>query len=482
MHAVDRRIKPSISSVSRCCARSPRVSLPGYRRDRIRPGVVHLGLGGFHRAHQAVYFDDLAHGGHTDWGIVGVGIRRPEVVDALTAQDNMFTVVERAAGGSRARVLGSVVRSFLLARDPEAVLQSLMSAETKLVTLTITADGYACPDNRPSTDYPDLFALVVQALAIRRRRGMLPFTILSCDNLPDSSAAARRAVLNRACQLDPTLSEWIDSIVSFPASMVDRITPAGSADDHRRIRNEFHVSDRSPVVTERFRQWIIQNDFCNKRPPLDEAGARFVPDVAPYKLIKSRLLNGVHSALGYVGNLAGHRTTAQVMKDPLLREFVERLMVDEISPLLPQELPGMELRAYRRTVLERLSNPAISDPLSRLCRRGSSKMTSYLLPSLVDARRQRLRTPLLTITVAAWLRYASQHVGAKADDVRADDLAALYRSLSRDDGSGFASDIFGVLRWDTELAAEVSRLIRIMDRIGIRAALADELRPDEAIA
>jgi mannitol 2-dehydrogenase len=449
-----------------------RVLVPAYDRSRLRPAVVHFGVGGFHRAHQAMYFDELAELGFTHWGVIGVGMRRPEMGEVLDAQDNLFTVVQRGSRNTVARVVGSMVEYLLLADDPDAVRQRLADPEIRLVTLTITADGYRVPDD-PGEARVSVFGLLVDALDARRRGHDAPFTVLSCDNLTDSAAAARDAVMVLARRRDPALANWIAERVTFPGSMVDRITPATTLEDRDEVEREFRINDRWPVITEPFSQWVVEDAFCNDRPTLDRVGVRFVPDVAPYKLIKSRLLNGAHCALGYVGYLAGHRSTDEAMADPVVADFVERLMREEIAPLLPADVPGMELDTYCGTLLDRFRNPAIGDQLSRLCRRGSTKMPDYLLPSLHEARRQGRPRARLTFTVAAWLRYLRgvdlDGEPIEVQDARADELRAAAEQGGDDPAPllGF-TDVFGDLGEDPDCVADLRRNLAVLDRDGVR--------------
>jgi mannitol-1-phosphate/altronate dehydrogenase len=261
--------------------------------------------------------------------------------------------------------------------------------------------------------------------------------------------------------------------------MVDRITPSTSPDDRDRIEREFQIADRWPVVTESFAQWVIEDRFCNGRPPLELVDALFVSDVTPYKLIKNRLLNGTHSALGYLGYLAGHRRTDEVMADPILADFIEQLMRNEVVPLLPSGVAGMELSEYCDTVLERLGNPAIGDELSRLCRRGSTKMADYLLPSLATARADGRPAPLLTLAVAGWLRYVRgtdlQGQPIAVTDGRAVELAELEQAGRHDPATLLDSDIFGELAGDRQLSEELAGLIGRIDEVGVRQVIREGL-------
>ncbi len=425
------------------------VSVPGYDRAALRPGVVHFGVGGFHRAHQAVYFDELARRGLGDgWGLTGVGLHRPQMGDVMRAQDCLYLVVERGARDTTARVAGAMGRYLFAPQERAAVLDALSDPGTRLVTLTITGNGYLLtPDGEFSVDDPlvaseledpgspdTVFGYLVEALDRRRRAGVAPFTVLSCDNIPGNGAAARTMVASFAELRDPELARWIERNVAFPHSMVDRITPETTPEERERVVRSFGVDDRWPVITEPFSQWVVEDAFCNGRPPLEEVGVQFVADVAPYELTKKRLLNASHCALGYLGYLAGHRTTAEVMADPAYAAYAAAL-VDEVTPLLPR-VAGIDLVAYRESLLERLANPEMADRLSRLCRRGSTKVPSYLLPSIRETLQAGRPAPMLTLAVAGWFRYlrGEDYAGEpiQVEGPRSEEFVALARRAGAD--------------------------------------------------
>jgi mannitol-1-phosphate/altronate dehydrogenase len=300
--------------------------------------------------------------------------------------------------------------------------------------------------------------------------------VLSCDNLPDSGTAARTAVTAHAALRDPDLAAWIEQNVTFPSGMVDRITPETSPQMRDEIEETLGVADRWPVVTEPFSQWVVEDDFCNGRPPLERVGVQFVDDVAPYKLIKTRMLNGGHCALGYLGAIAGHTRTDEAMADPVVRGIVERMLAEEVQPLLPRVL-GIDLAEYRRTTLERFADPAIGDTLARLCRRGSVKMPSYLLPSLREAREAQRPRAMLVLAVAAWLLYlrGADLAGRpiEVSDPRADELCALAADGGDDPRVLLAiRSVFGQLGDDAELVAEIADVLGVLSRHGLRAAVA----------
>ena len=478
----------------------PRVAVPTYDRSALVPSVVHIGVGGFHRAHQALYFDDLAATGERGWGVTGVGLRRPEMGQVLGDQDGLFTVVERGPVTGHARVVGSVVHYLYAPQDPDRVLRALASAQTRLVTLTITGAGYLVDDEGGFDEqdddvqhdllHPDVprsvVGYLVEALRRRREDGAGPFTVLSCDNLPDSGAAARTAVGSFARLRDPELAGWIEQHVTFPSSMVDRITPETSPQTRDDIEQEFGVPDRWPVVTEPFRQWVVEDSFCAGRPPLERVGVQFVSEVGPYKLVKARLLNGGHSALGYLGTLVGHTTSDEAMTDPVVRAAVEGMLREEVLPLLP-EVGGLDLDDYLGTTLERFANPAIADTLVRLRRRGSVKMPSYLLPSLREARERGLPCSHLVLAVAAWMRFlrGSDLRGAivEVEDPRAESLQALaLRGLDDPRLLLGARSVFGALADDRDLVQQLQRTLTTLSREGLDAALGTCTRPTDLAA
>ncbi|WP_081866132.1 mannitol dehydrogenase family protein [Blastococcus sp. URHD0036] len=473
-----------------------RLTVPTYDRAELTPAVVHLSVGGFHRSHQLTYFDDLAQLGiSTGWGVVGVGLRHRGMQEALAPQDHLYTVVERSPDGERARVVGVMV-DYLFAPDaPEAVLDRLADPRTRMVTMTITGAGYpldphsgaldlACPallgdlaePHRPST----AIGYVVEALDRRRRAGTAPFTVVSCDNMHRNGDATRAAVVGLARQRDEVLARWITDRVSFPSSMVDRITPQTTVEERAAVADRYGVDDRWPVITEPFSQWFIEDDFCNGRPPLDAVGVRFVPDVAPYELMKTRLLNASHSALGYLGTLAGYEQIDELMGDGVFSAYAARLMDDEVTPLLPRPA-GVDLDEYKAVLLQRFANPAIGDRLPRLCRRGSTKMAHHLLPSLRQSLTAGRRAPLLTLAVAGWIRYLQLHDAVEDD--RGAELQFLARAGGTDPRSVLAvRPVFGDLADEPTFVADLTTALSDLVRDGVRPTVAAAVRRSRVLA
>jgi len=468
-----------------------RVRVPTYDRTRLQPAVVHLGVGAFHRAHQAVYFDELAERGLSDWGIVGVAMRRPDMRDALAPQDGLYTLVERGTDGDRARIVGSILDVLHAPSEPGRVLDALTDARTKLVTITVTGVGYHVDaqtgelvddeETRADLAHPDAprtaIGFLTEALARRRAAGLAPFAVLSCDNVPENGRTARAAVLAMARRRgDEELATHVAREVAFPSSMVDRITPATTDDVRATVTDDLGIDDRWPVATEPFSQWIVEDRFGDaERPPLERVGVQLTGDVTSYELMKKRLLNGSHVALGFVGSLLGHRDTVEALRDPLVRAYLARLMADEVAPALPS-VPGIDLTEYQATLLDRFANARMPDQLIRLCRRGSSKVPAHLLPSLTEARTAGRPHELLTLAAAAWVRYL-QGVDIKGNEIpiqdpRLDELQPLAREAGSDPEPVITeSNVFGWLADDPLLVESVRRVLARLDADGLRATV-----------
>jgi mannitol 2-dehydrogenase len=456
----------------------PRVKAPSYDRAALRPGVVHIGVGGFHRSHQAVYLDRLAEASSSTWGIIGVGVRSAGGREDLLRQNCLYTLLERSQEGDRATVVGSILDYLYAPGEPGRALAALTSSETKAVSLTVTGDGYGEDEPVPR--------FLAEALRLRREAGVPPFTVISCDNLPDNGGTARSAVVAYArLRNEERFADWIENEVSFPATVVDRITPVTEAEHHEVLERDFGIRDRCPVVAEDFIQWIVEDDFCNERPPLEEVGVQFVPDARPYELHKKRLLNGSHSAIGYLGHLRGHDRIDEAVGDPLLRRFLERLM-GEVAPLLPDVL-GLDADEYRETLLERFGNPRVGDRLRRLCGRGSTKMPAYLLPSLQEAVEEGLPHETLTLALAAWIRYLTgvdfEGRPIEVEDARWEELRPLARRAAADPRPLLeVRDVFGSLADDEAFVGRLTETIRLLDARGPVAAVADRLGSGKALA
>jgi mannitol 2-dehydrogenase len=479
-------------------SQSQRIEVPTYDRSTLQRGVVHIGAGNFHRAHQAVYFDDLACSGVSNqWGVTGISLRSRDVKEVLSAQDGLYTVVERGHQGEMARVVGSIGSVHYAPNDGAAVRAALADPRTRVVSLTITGNGYfldpvtrefdaSNPDVRAdlveSGSYVTAWAYLTEALALRRRAGTAPFTVLCCDNIPDNTQAARTALVSFAALKDAGLARWIDTYVAFPSTMVDRITPQTSESEVDFVRETFGIADKWPVLTEPYSQWVIEDNFCDGRPPLDEVGAQFVTDVSDHKLVKTRLLNGTHIAMSCLATLAGYQRTDEAMGNEAISSFVEQLLRDEIQPLLPA-VPGMNTPEYRESLLLRLSNPQMSDQLSRLARRGSEKIASFLMPSLREAIEQDRPHTLLMLALAGWIRYLRGY-DLKGCTIRIDDpdkelLTRLATTGGNNPEPVMRHDIFGEFRMIPGFTDRLRAMITDIDERGVIRTLRQVLGDNE---
>ena len=470
-----------------------RMPTPAYDRSRVVPGIVHVGVGGFARAHLAEYLDRLLAAGETGWGICGVGTRPGDrgVADVLRAQDGLFTLVLKHPDGRlEARVVGSLVAYLYAPDDPEAVLEQMAAPTTRIVSLTITEGGYLVDpqtrrftpeaepavllDLQPGAVPSTVFGLVVEALARRRARGLAPFTVLSCDNVQANGEVARAAFAGFASLRDPELGGWVREHVAFPSSMVDRITPVTTDEDRAGVADRFGVADGWPVVCEPFQQWVLQDAFGLGRPPLEDVGVQLVEDVHPYELMKLRLLNAGHQALGHLGSLAGHRTTDAACADPALAPFLLAYMEQEATPTLAP-VPGIDLAGYRQTLLERFGNPHIRDTLARLCAESSDRIPTFLLPVVRAQRAAGGPVARSALVVAAWALTAQGLDEQGAPLVVVDRLLETVRAAAErthEDPAAFLRDtgVFGDLADDPVFTAAFVEALAALRRLGARAS------------
>jgi len=398
-----------------------RASVADHDRGSLTSGIVHIGVGGFNRSHLAVYLDDLlltsSAAGH--WGEFGIGLLPADIAlhDALAEQDFLYGVLERDRDIENYRVIGSLTGHLYAPDAQQEVIDQLASPECKIISLTVTEGGYFLDDlsgefrlaeeaiqrDLENSDAPATWVGYVAAAASARMRRGLPFTLLSCDNLQSNGEAARKALLSFAAARGGALHSWIAANVTFPNSMVDRITPRTSAADRDFIAKHFGVRDLAPVVTEPFRQWVLEDNFAAGRPAFEQAGVYMTSDVAPYEKTKMRLLNGGHFCIAYCSALLDIPTVAGAVADLQIREMLEQFLSKVRTTL--RDLPGIDLDEYTATILRRFTNPAIGDQISRICSDGSAKITKFILPSLRDLLTAKAAANLVPLVVASWLHY-----------------------------------------------------------------------------
>ena len=398
-----------------------RIIVPNYNRPAATQAMMHIGVGGFHRAHQAAYTDDLLNqGGDTNWSYCGVGLLKHDtrMHEVMEAQDCLYTLIERSSEGNTARVIGSIADFVYAPENREKVIEQMASPQTRIVSMTITEGGYYFDLNGElDTAHADLqwdlanphkpscsFGYLLEALDRRRQRGLQPFTILSCDNIQSNGAVAKKMLSAFAELRDPALRNWMDANCLFPNSMVDRITPATTDELRELVRDEFGVEDAWPVMTEPFKQWVIEDHFVEGRPKWEEAGAQMTEDVLPYELMKLRLLNGSHQALCYIGLLLGKELVHETMEDAGIRALCRKMMDEEVTPAL-SPVPGIDLVEYKNSVIERFGNPAIRDQLSRIAIYGSSGLPSFVLPAIAAQLKRDGSIKVLSFVIASWFRY-----------------------------------------------------------------------------
>ncbi|KQN98009.1 MULTISPECIES: mannitol dehydrogenase family protein [Stenotrophomonas] len=458
----------------------PAVARPSYDPSRTRTGIVHFGPGAFHRAHQAVYIDALLADA-PDWAISAVSLHSSGVRDALRPQDGLYTLAlldERPS----LRVIGAI-REVLCARDEaDVVLSRLSDPAVRLVTLTITEKGYCLAGGELDMAHPDIvhdlarpdapvsaIGYLVAGLRARRLQGMPPYTVLSCDNLPDNGGKLRRACVAYACRLDPALAEWIDARATFPRSMVDSITPASDEALRERVADALGCVDAWPVQREPYAQWVVEDAFCAGRPDWERVGVTMSADIAGYDRAKLRLLNAPHSALAYLGLLLGLESVAEAMRHPALGPFVERLLRVHIAPNLA--LPrGLDADAYIGAILARFANPAVRHRLAQIAQDGSQKIPVRLLDTIGEALDREHPIDALCLPVAAWLQFVRRETGNGA--ALADPLAVALAEAGHAASGDAAQDVARFLRIDAvfgPLAADarfVQALRRAYARLG----------------
>ena len=402
----------------------PAPRLPAYDRKSLTPGIVHIGLGNFHRAHMAVYLDDLfALGESHDWAIIGAGVRAPDarMRDALKAQDCLSTVIELDPAGKSARRIGAMIDFVPVDPTNVPLIAAMSRPEIRIVSLTVTEGGYYINAATGQFDptHPDIvadgahpgapataFGAIVAALKARRAAGIPPFTVMSCDNLPGNGHVTEAAVIGTARLSDPAFADWIKANVAFPNGMVDRITPA-TGPRERAMAASFGLGDDPvPVTCEPFRQWVVEDNFPQGRPALEKVGVTFTPHVHAYEMMKIRILNGGHATIAYPGGLLDIEYVHEAMADPLISGFLNKVEREEIIPYVPP-VPNTDIGAYFTLIHQRFSNPEVADTERRLCLDGSNRQPKFIIPSLRDALAAGGKIEGLSLVSALWCRYCA---------------------------------------------------------------------------
>ena len=465
---------------------------PAYARGGLSPGILHFGVGNFHRAHQAHYLDRLFSDGRgRDWAIVGAGVMEGDrkARDLLAAQDWLTTVVEQEADHSEAHVIGSMV-DYLEPGNAPAIIEKLADPAIRIVSLTITEGGYfldaadrfdpthqaIVADSRTPEAPRTVFGLLVAGLKARRAAGHAPFTVMCCDNIPHNGNVTRNAVCGLAALSDPAFADWIRDTVAFPNGMVDRITPATSDRERELLRRDFGVDDAWPVFCEGFSQWVLEDDFPLGRPPLEEVGVQFVPDVAPYELMKLRILNGGHALIAYPAGLLDVHFVHEAMDHPLIGAFLRKVEREEIIPGVPP-VPDTDLGGYLSLIERRFANPKIGDTVRRLCFDGSNRQPKFIVPALQDALARHGRITGLALASALWCRYCFGTTESGAEIAPNDpdwaELVAIAHAAKQQPAAwlvGFPG-VYGPLASDDRFAAAFSAELEGLWRDGTEAAL-----------
>jgi mannitol 2-dehydrogenase len=471
-----------------------RIARPSYDRAAVTVGIVHFGVGGFHRSHEAMYTDQLMNRGRgLDWAICGVGLMPADKAmhDVLASQDWLYTLVIRhPTGDLEPRVIGSLVDHLYAPDDPERVLEVLAEPSTRIVSLTVTEGGYnidpvthsfdadnpaiqadLVPGHPPST----MFAYVVEALGRRRALGLEPFSVVSCDNVQSNGHIAHASITAFAALSDPDLAEWIGQTVAFPNSMVDRITPTTTPEDAAELAREFGVEDGWPVICEPFTQWALEDLFSSGRPDWEEAGVQLTSDVEPYERMKLRLLNAGHQAIAYSGYLSGYVYAHEAASDPVFVEYLLGYMNDEARPTLGL-VPGIDLDDYVQTLIARFASPGIKDTLARLCAFSSDRIPKFVLPVIQANLASGREVMRATAIVASWARYAEgtdEHGRAiEVQDALRDDLMSRAQK-QHDDPLAFVRNqqLFGDLADNPRFAGAYAHCLELFQTVGARRAL-----------
>ena len=483
---------PTELSAANLEAISTFAAVPRYQQSELEAGIVHFGVGNFHRAHQAVYLDELfSLGLDHDWALVGAGVRDTDTAMRATLEEQnwLTSVVEQEAKESTVHVTAPMV-DFLPVGDTRAIIGKLADPKIRIVSLTITEGGYyidpatqkfdaSHPDIRHDAEQSDapktVFGLILAGLKRRRDGGIPPFTVMSCDNIPGNGHVTENALVGLAELIEPELASWVRHSVAFPNGMVDRITPATGERERRLVAEEFGIADRWPVFCEGFKQWVLEDKFPLGRPALEKVGVQFVHDVAPFELMKIRILNGGHATIAYPAGLMDIHFVHEAMEHPLVRGFLEKVERDEIISVVPP-VPDTDLDDYYALIERRFSNPKIGDTIQRLCLDGSNRQPKFILPSVRDRLAQGQSVIGLTLVSALWARYCYGESDSgkpiPPNDPSWSRLTALAARAKADPAAWLTmTDIFGDLSGNPTYVAAFTHALSTLWQVGTKATL-----------
>jgi mannitol 2-dehydrogenase len=472
---------------------SATVAIPSYRREQLSAGIVHIGVGNFHRSHQAVYLDALFNIGEGhEWALIGAGVREADEMmrQKLLAQDLYTTVVEQEADHSEARVTGAMI-DYIKPGDGEALIARLADPAIRIVSLTITEGGYYIDSATGKFDaaHPDIvhdganpekpktvFGLLLAGLVRRRAAGIAPFTIMSCDNIPHNGAVTRNSLMGVAKLSGAGLDAWVQENVAFPNGMVDRITPATTERERMLLREQFGIDDNWPVFCEGFKQWVLEDNFPTGRPALEKVGVQFVPDVSPFELMKIRILNGGHAAIAYPAALMDIHFVHEAMQHELVKGFLDKIETEEIIPSVPP-VPDTDINDYYQLIVRRFSNPKIADTISRLCLDGSNRQPKFIIPTVADRLAAGQPVTGLALESALWCRYcygetdSGAHI-APNDPAQWDRLQAVAKTAKRDPSAWLAMhDIYGETANAADFQSAFADALNALWTLGTRLTL-----------
>ncbi len=411
------------------------LAVPSYNRDTIKAGIVHIGVGGFHRSHQAYYIHQLLNDSqNSEWGICGIGLRESDrnMNRVLQEQNCLYTLITQHPNGKEnCEIIGSIIEYIFAIEKPQMAIDKMAHPDTKIVSLTITEGGYNFNQTTGDFDFdnsdvqhdllnPDhpktVFGFLAAALKKRKNAGISPFTILSCDNIQHNGDVAQKMLLSFVQRQDPDLSEWVEKEISFPNSMVDRITPVTPNSSIEFLKDNYQLKDEWPIVCEPYIQWVIEDNFCNGKPPLEKLAVQFVPDVTPYEKMKIRLLNAGHSVLGIPGAVYGHSTINECMEDKVLSSFMRQFMDKEVTPMLGT-IEGIDLNEYKNSLEQRFANPNIKDGVGRICSESSAKLPKFLIPTIQENLSNSGSIKYGTFVLAVWAYYSHKQVSLSNKDI-----------------------------------------------------------------